>query len=188
MPPKTYFDPNVSEGYQRTTSSNGSRRYGEDGNIPLPFIRTSHSRSSSRGGDPGDSSSSSSSDSDPSDSDSEVRVVRPKKERPEPTPVATGLKWKRLDFSLDKENHLTSIGNWDIYQDALMLALTNISVPPNQKLRLSLEDDSRLAIVITKTCRRQPLELVTGLRKGSKMLKIFRRTYTDASRTRGFGI
>ncbi|KAI2464632.1 hypothetical protein F4781DRAFT_436227 [Annulohypoxylon bovei var. microspora] len=117
--------------------------------------------------------------SDPSDSDDghnnppEVKVKR-----------ASGedcvLRWKKFDFTLDKENHLKGKDNWLVYHDALMLALEEIGLSDN--LILTDLDELRVAKAITKTCKRQPLDLVTGIRNGSKMIGIFQKTFSASGK------
>ncbi|RYP12674.1 hypothetical protein DL765_007213 [Monosporascus sp. GIB2] len=67
------------------------------------------------------------------------------------------LRWKRFDFSLDKENHLAGWANWELWSNALSLAMEEIGYEDGMKL--GQLDQLRLAKAITKTCKRAPLEL-----------------------------
>ncbi|KAI1100632.1 hypothetical protein F4804DRAFT_37620 [Jackrogersella minutella] len=126
-------------------------------------------------------------ESDPSDhSDDDKDGKPPKKNRAgsnTPRPDIREkclLDWSDFDFTLDKENHLKGQDNWVVYHDALKLALEEIGYEDD--MILSDRDDLRIAKAITKTCKRQPLDLVTGIRKGSKMLEIFSKTYTTSGK------
>lgn len=175
----------------RAQSIDESEDSGNEEQPPLPPIR--RTRSGFDPNDPEDSSSSSSSSSSSgrhadSESEAEVAQVTGRGLFPLPGEAQRKIRWKRLDFSLDKENYLSGISNWDLWYNSLRLALLNIGIPNDQKLKLSKADDNKLAMVITRTTKRQPLELVSGIEEGTKMLKIFRKTYSETGKTRGYGI
>ncbi|RYP05688.1 hypothetical protein DL765_009760 [Monosporascus sp. GIB2] len=62
------------------------------------------------------------------------------------------LRWKRFDFTLDKENHLAGWANWELWSNALSPAMEEIGYEDGMKLGQS--DQLRLAKAITKTCKR----------------------------------
>ncbi|RYP68911.1 hypothetical protein DL771_006400 [Monosporascus sp. 5C6A] len=124
---------------------------------------------------------SSDSDSDSSDSDREKRrkkhdAKKDKKKRKEKKSKKSKKKdstfrWKRFDFALDKENYLKGFENWGLWKNALDLALEEVGY--EEGMKLSALDELHLAKAITKITRRASLELITGIKKGTKMLKTF---------------
>ncbi|RYP16758.1 hypothetical protein DL765_004935 [Monosporascus sp. GIB2] len=124
------------------------------------------------------SSPSSSSSSSDSFSESGLGLKDSKKSSDEDSK----LRWKRFDFSLDKENHLAGWANWELWSNALSLTMEEIGYVDGMKL--GQLDQLRLAKAITKTCKRAPLELITGIKKGTKMLRTFRRTYAATGKSR----
>ncbi|RYP06347.1 hypothetical protein DL765_009526 [Monosporascus sp. GIB2] len=132
------------------------------------------------------SSPSSSSSSSDSSSESGLGLKDRKKDSRDSSDGDSKLRWKRFDFSLDKENHLAGWANWELWSNALSLAMEEIGYEDGMKL--GQLDQLRLAKAITKTCKRAPLELITGIKKGTKMLRTLRRTYaaTGKSRQRSF--
>ncbi|RYP50977.1 hypothetical protein DL770_011065 [Monosporascus sp. CRB-9-2] len=158
-------------------------------------LSSSSSSSSGLSGDPpkrrkgyyssSSSFSGSSSSSSNSFNESGVRLKERKKDFKKSSDDSK-LRWKRFDFSLDKENHLSGWANWELWSNALNLALEKISYKDGMKLKQI--DQLRLAKAITKTCKRAPLELITGIKKGTKMLRTLRKTYaaTGKARQRSF--
>ncbi|RYP70033.1 hypothetical protein DL771_005724 [Monosporascus sp. 5C6A] len=92
------------------------------------------------------------------------------------------LRWKRFDFTLDKENHLSGWVNWELWSNALSLSLKEIGYEDGMKLKQL--DQLRLAKAVTKTCKRAPLKLITGIKKGTKMLRTLRKTYAATGKAR----
>ncbi|KAI0867272.1 hypothetical protein GGS24DRAFT_516338 [Hypoxylon argillaceum] len=124
---------------------------------------------------PSSSSSSSSSSSDSSDAeDSDVQSVK-KASSSAKGADASEPKWKRLKYKPDKENYLQGASNWLTYKRNLSLALQTIGYIPDTPV--SAYGELVLAQAITNTCKTAPLDLVEGVTKGSKMLKIFGKTY-----------
>ncbi|RYP61909.1 hypothetical protein DL770_009676 [Monosporascus sp. CRB-9-2] len=127
------------------------------------------------------SSSLSSSSSSDSFNESGIRLKERKKDFKKSSDDSK-LRWKRFDFSLDKENHLPGWANWELWSNALNLVLEEIGYEDGMKLKQI--DQLRLAKVITKTCKRAPLELITGIKKGTKMLRTLRKTYAATGKAR----
>lgn len=128
-----------------------------------------------RDNDPSSSSSSSSDDSDGG---------RPNRNRRSSTVITAGgsiagcvLDWKYFDFSLDKENYLRGPDNWLPWKGTFMIALKSIGFVDDGSVKLTKIDELRIARYIHKTCKRDAVDLVEGIEKGTKMLKVFNNTY-----------
>ncbi|RYP63170.1 hypothetical protein DL771_009401 [Monosporascus sp. 5C6A] len=128
------------------------------------------------------SSSGSGSSSLDSSSESGVRRREKKDSKKSSGGDDSKLRWKRFDFSLDKENHLAGWANWELWSNALNLAMEKIGYKDG--IKLGQLDQLRLAKTITKTCKRAPLKLITGIKKGTKMLRTLRRTYAATGKSR----
>ncbi|RYO82070.1 hypothetical protein DL764_009671 [Monosporascus ibericus] len=130
-----------------------------------------------------DSSSSSSSSSDSSLGSSKKRnKERVRLKGKKSSDGDSKLRWKRFDFTLDRENHLLGWADWELWSNALNLALEEIGYKKGMKLKQL--DQLRLAKAITKTCKRAPLELITGIKKGTKILRTLRKTYAVIGKAR----
>ncbi|RYP61963.1 hypothetical protein DL771_009937 [Monosporascus sp. 5C6A] len=109
--------------------------------VPPPKHRKSHSSSSS--------SSSSSSDS----SNAGVRL----KEKKSSDKEDSKLRWKRFDFTLDKENHLLGWANWELWSNALSLALEEIGYEDGIKKGTKMLRTLRKTYVATGKARQRSL-------------------------------
>ncbi|RYP11810.1 hypothetical protein DL765_007590 [Monosporascus sp. GIB2] len=76
--------------------------------------------------------SSPSSGSSSSDSSSELGLGL--KDSKKSSDKDSKLRWKRFDFSLDKENHLAGWANWELWSNALSLVMEEISYEDGMKL------------------------------------------------------
>jgi hypothetical protein len=126
-----------------------------------------------------DSDSVSKSDSDPDDG---KRRRKRKKSKTNSKAPKTTLDWKHFDFSLDKENHLQGVENWSIYKNALMLSLESIGYDAANKRLLTRTDQLRIAKAVIKTSKRDVLELIDGIKKGTQVLRLLGRTYKTSGR------
>jgi hypothetical protein len=133
-----------------------------------------------RDDDPSSSSSSSSDDSDGG---------RPNGNRRSSTVMTAGgsiagcvLDWKYFDFSLDKENYLKGPDNWLPWKGTFMTALKSIGFVDDGSVKLTRIDELRIARYIHKTCKRDAVDLVEGIEKGTKMLKVFNNTYAPTGK------
>ncbi|KAF7515541.1 hypothetical protein G7054_g14528 [Neopestalotiopsis clavispora] len=118
-----------------------------------------------RDDDPSLFSSSSSDDSDGG---------RPNGNRRSSTVMTAGcvLDWKYFDFSLHKENYLKGPDNWLPWKGTFMTALKSIGFVDDGSVKLTKIDELRIARYIHKTCKRDAVDLVEGIEKGTKMLKL----------------
>jgi hypothetical protein len=128
-----------------------------------------------------DQSSDSNSEAD-SDSDDGKRHRKSKKSKAIKKSSNTTLDWRHFDFSLDKENHLRGVENWSIYKNALMVSLESIGYDEVNKMSLTRMDQLRIAKAIIKTSKRDVLELIDGIKKGTKILRLLGKTYKTSGR------
>lgn len=63
-----------------------------------------------------------------------------------------------------------------------MLSLESISYDENDRKSLTRMDQLRIAEAITKTSKRNVLELISGIKKGTRMLKLLGKTYMTSGR------
>ncbi|KAI2768048.1 hypothetical protein F4815DRAFT_498322 [Daldinia loculata] len=109
------------------------------------------------------------------DHDSPINDIVPRRKH-----TGATLHWEQFDFTLNKENHLKGASNWLVYQDALMLALESIGY--EEGMDLSHHDRLKIAYAITKTSKREPLDLITGIRDGMEMMSIFAKSWASTGK------
>ncbi|RYP36572.1 hypothetical protein DL768_010929 [Monosporascus sp. mg162] len=129
--------PPPSSSLSSDSSSNGGNKRGGGGggNSSSSFSSSSSSSFSLSSEDSDSNSDSDSSDSSDDDNrkkrrkkhDKNEKDKKKRKEKKSKKKKDSNLRWKRFDFSLDKENHLKGLENWELWKNALDLALEEIS-------------------------------------------------------------
>jgi hypothetical protein len=82
---------------------------------------------------------------------------------------------------LSKENHLRGVDNWSTYKNALMLSLMTIGYDGDNET-LTYMDQLCITNAIVKTSKRDVLELIDGMKKGTKILCFLGKMYKTSVR------
>ncbi|RYP89150.1 hypothetical protein DL769_000198 [Monosporascus sp. CRB-8-3] len=89
----------------------------------------------------------------------------------------THLDWKYFDFKLSEENRLRGSDNWEMWKTAIWVALMAIGYRDGDSAKLSHIDEAKLAAAVVANVKEAPMAVVTGLTKGTEMIKVLERSY-----------
>ncbi|RYP72555.1 hypothetical protein DL769_004429 [Monosporascus sp. CRB-8-3] len=84
----------------------------------------------------------------------------------------THLDWKYFDFKLSKKNRLRNSDNWEMWKTAVWVALMAIGYRNGDSAKLSHIDKTKLAAAVVTNVKEAPMAVVTGLTKGTEMIKL----------------
>ncbi|RYP82356.1 hypothetical protein DL769_001681 [Monosporascus sp. CRB-8-3] len=85
----------------------------------------------------------------------------------------TYLDWTDLDFKLSEENRLRGSDNWEMWKTAVWVALMAIGYRDGDSAKLSHIDEAKLAAAVVANVKEAPMAVVTGLTKGTEMIKVY---------------
>jgi hypothetical protein len=90
------------------------------------------------------------------------------------------LKWKYAILIMDKDSYLKESTNWKIWNAIINAYLMNLKFTWKNEKRFSLRDQFRIASLIWSTYKRNFLDLINGVNKGIRILKVFKKTYASS--------
>ncbi|RYP47817.1 hypothetical protein DL768_006174 [Monosporascus sp. mg162] len=89
----------------------------------------------------------------------------------------TYLDWKYFDFKLSEENRLRGSDNWEMWKTAVWVALMAIRYRDGNSAKLTHVDEAKLAAAVVANVKEGPMAVVTGITKGTGMIKVLERSY-----------
>lgn len=90
----------------------------------------------------------------------------------------SNLDWNAFHWKPQESAFLRGISNWEAYKEALILQLRCIGYEPG--MRLTYLDEIKLAAVIHRTTVAETVGLVSGIDRGTIMMRTFEATYKQA--------
>ncbi|RYP70288.1 hypothetical protein DL769_005033 [Monosporascus sp. CRB-8-3] len=85
----------------------------------------------------------------------------------------TYLDWKDFDFKLSEESRLRGNDNWEMWKTAVWIALMAVGYRDGDSAKLSHIDEAKLAAAVVVNVKEAPMAVVTGLTKGTEMIKVY---------------
>ena len=88
------------------------------------------------------------------------------------------LDWASFDWKPDPKSFLRGIDNYSIYRETILLQLGCIGFRIG--LKLTQLDELKLAAVIQTTVTPELSEMISGMRSGTEMMRLFESTFRRA--------
>ncbi|RYP47766.1 hypothetical protein DL768_006234 [Monosporascus sp. mg162] len=92
----------------------------------------------------------------------------------------TYLDWKYFDFELSEENRFRGSDNWEMWKTAVWVALMAIKYRDGDSAKFTHLDKAKLAAAVVANVKEGPMAVVTGITKGTEMIKVLERLYGTA--------
>ncbi|RYP46170.1 hypothetical protein DL768_007565 [Monosporascus sp. mg162] len=89
----------------------------------------------------------------------------------------THLDWKYFGFKFSEENRLRGSDNWEIWKTEVWAALLAIRYHDGDLAKLAHTDEAKSAAAVVDKAKEGSMAVVTGLTKGTEMIKVLERLY-----------